>query len=320
MDAPGPLRLLAALPLGAALAWCAPAQACSVCACGDPLLSASDPAAIAGQLRLQLDTEYLRIDAGTDGVAGSTDQLTQWSTRLNVAWRPVEELSLVATLPYLTRTIRTVAGGTSSTASELTGLGDLELGARYPVWRSVQVGARRVQELALSAGATLPTGRKEARDAGGALVDPHGQLGTGAWGPFAGVHYRHELGDWSAFASLSYRARTEARYFDSTRYKFGDATLWSVHGQYLAGKALALDLGLDGRHAVADRATDETGAVDGRVAHTGGTLLSAAPAVYYNAVAGLWLFARAQLPVYKRLEGEQDVKPSVTAGVQLQVR
>lgn len=210
---PRPLRPpLAAVLAVALLAWAAPAQACSVCGCGDPLLTSSDPAAINGQLRLQLDTEYLRVDAGTDGVPGSTDQLSQWSTRLD-----------------------------------------------------------------------------------------------------------YEEGDWSAIASLSYRVRTEARYFDATRYKFGDALLWSVHGQWLATRRLALDLGLDGRRAAADRATDEAGVVDGHVVNTGGTVLSASPAVYFNASGALWLFARGQVPVVKRLDGEQDVKPSVTAGLQVQL-
>jgi hypothetical protein len=318
------MRSRFALPLLAAaaastLAWAAPARACSVCGCGDPLLSSSDPAAITGQLRLQLDTEYLGIDAGSEETPGATDQLAQWSTRLNAVWRPLDDLALSATLPYVSKTIRTVGGGATVTASDLSGLGDVELGVRWTAWRSVQVGARRVQELALSAGSTLPTGQKQAKEAG-ALIDPHGQVGTGGWGPFAGAHYRYEQGDWSAFASLSYRVRTEASYFDGTRYKFGDAVLWSVHGQYLAAKRLALDLGLDGRRAAADRATDETGAVDGHVVNTGGTVVAAAPGVYFNATGGLWLFARGQLPVVKRLEGEQDVMPTFTLGLQLQLQ
>ena len=63
------------------------ARACSVCGCGDPLLTANDPAAITGSFRLQMDTEYLRMDAGTDGRPGYTDQLTQWSYRFNAVYR-----------------------------------------------------------------------------------------------------------------------------------------------------------------------------------------------------------------------------------------
>jgi len=51
--------LNAALLLG-----CVPAHACSICGCGDPLLASNDPAAMNGRLRLQVDTEYLRMDAG----------------------------------------------------------------------------------------------------------------------------------------------------------------------------------------------------------------------------------------------------------------
>jgi hypothetical protein len=296
-----------------------PARACSVCGCGDPLLTANDPAAITGGFRLQMDTEYLRIDAGTDGRPGYTDQLTQWSYRFNAVYRPLNALSLTATLPLVSKTIHTVGFGTNVVGSDLTGLGDVELGARYAVWTSVNIGARRVQEFAVSAGTAIPTGDHNARATDGSLVDPHGQLGTGGWGPFAGVHYRLEQGDWLAYASLSYRLRTEASYFDTSKYKFGDAFLWSVHGQYLPSRRIALDLGVDGRYAKADRATAPDGTVTDPVDSTGGTVLSAAPGVYFNALGGLWLFVRGQVPFYKDLFGEQDVKPSVVTGLQFQL-
>ncbi|HET6438921.1 MAG TPA: TonB-dependent receptor [Anaeromyxobacter sp.] len=296
-----------------------PSWACSVCGCGDPLLASSDPAAINGGLRLELDTEYLRVDAGTDGQPGYTDQLTQWSYRLNAVYRPIEPLSLSLTVPLVSKAIRTVGGGTSVSDSSLTGLGDLEIGARYALWTSITIGARRVQEFAISAGSALPTGNHSARDSQGNLVDPHGQLGTGGWGPFAGIHYRFEQGDWMGFASLSYRLRTEATYFDESKYKFGDAALWSVHGQYRPTSKLALDLGVDGRYAVADRAVDPDGTVTARVENTGGTLLSLSPGVYFNALGKAWFFVRSQVPIYKHLFGEQDVRPSFTAGFQYQI-
>ena len=295
-----------------------PAQACSVCGCGDPLLAASDPAAITGQLRLQLDTEYLGVDAGTDGQPGFTDKLTQWSYRFNAVYRPFDALSLMVTLPLVSKSIHTVGGGADVTSSNLTGLGDMELAARYALWTSVNIGARRVHELALSVGTALPTGSYDARAADGSLIDPHGQLGTGGWGPFAGIHYRFEQGDWLGFASLSYKLRTEATYFDGSKYKFGDALLWSVHGQYRPVSRVALDLGIDGRYARADRATEADGALTDGVENTGGTVLAAAPGVYFNAVGSLWLFVRGQIPFYKHLLGEQDVKLSFTTGVQFQ--
>lgn len=317
ITSPAHRAALAAALAAALLAAPRPAHACSVCACGDPILSTSDPAALAGKLRLQLDVERLRVDAGTDGVPGSTDQLVQWSTRLNVAWRPAEALSLSLTVPWLHKAIEVVDASGRTTASDLSGLGDLEVGARWAAWRAAEVGARRYRELAVSAGSTLPTGKKDARGGAGDLLDPHGQVGTGGWGPTLGLHYRHEVGDFIAFLAASWRWRTEATYFDGSRYKFGDAALASLHGQYQVSRGLVLDLGLDARHAVADRATDDTGAVEPRVVNTGGGLVALAPAVYCSPGGGVWLFARAQVPVYKDLYGEQDVKPSVAAGVQV---
>lgn len=302
----------------ATLATAGPAAACSVCGCGDPLLAASDPAAITGQLRLQIDTEYLRIDAGTDGQPGYTDKLTQWSYRFNAVYRPLDALSLTATLPLLSKTIHTVGGGTDVVDSDRTGLGDLEIAARYALWRSVDLGGGRLHEFAVTAGTALPTGEHNAKAPDGSLIDPHGQLGTGGWGPFVGINYRFEQGSWLAFANLSGRLRTEATYFDSTKYKFGDALLWSVHGQYRPVRWVALDLGVDGRYAQADKATDAAGIVDAAVVNTGGTVLSAAPGVYFNTVGGLWLFVRGQIPFYESLFGGQDVLPSLTMGVQFQ--
>jgi hypothetical protein len=151
------------------------------------------------------------------------------------------------------------------------------------------------------------------------LVDPHGQLGTGGWGPFLGLHYRFEQAGWMGFADASYRFRTSGSYFDGSKYKFGDAALWSVHGQYRLLTTLAVDLGIDGRYARVDKATESGASSASSVDNTGGTLLSAAPGVYVNAVSGLWVFVRAQIPFYKNLDGEQDVKPSVAFGLQYQV-
>ena len=303
-----PSLLLASLAAGA-LTTARPARACSVCACGDPLLTSSDPAAISGRLRVQLDTEYLRVDAGNEADPSFTDELTQWSYRLNLVYRPTDALSLTATLPVVNKAMRMAGGGTSTPTSNATGLGDAELAARYALWRGVDLGIGRAQEVALTAGTSMPTGPNDL-ESGGERIDEHGQPGTGGWGPFAGLHYRFEQGSWLGFASLSGRVHSE----NGFGYTYGSALLWSAHGQWFPTKRLVLDLGLDGRHAAADTQGGET------VVNTGGTVLAAAPGVYANAAGGAWLFVRGQIPLYKSFRGEQDQLPSVVAGVQYQVR
>lgn len=302
-------RIASLLLATATLTVASPAAACSVCGCGDPLLTSSDPAAVTGHLRLQLDTEYLRLNAGNEEDPASTDELTQWSYRLNGVYRPFETLSLSATVPVVTKTIRVTGAGPAVTSSDEAGLGDLELGARWAMWRTVDLGVGRVHELALSAGSSLPTGAND-RSSGGARVDEHGQPGTGSWGPFAGLHYRFEEGHWLAFASLS--ARLHSR--NAERYTYGSALQWSVHGQYFPSRRVVLDLGVDGRRAAADEVAGET------VVNTGGTVLALAPGIYLEAAGGAWLFVRGQVPFYEQFQGAQDQLPSVVAGVQYQVR
>ncbi len=311
MSTPAPRaagRLVAAALALAAGVVSGPALACSVCACGDPLLGSSDPAAISGRLRLQLDVEYLRVDAGNEQDPAFTDELTQWSYRLNAVYRPIDALSLTATLPLVEKDMRMVGRGMSMPMSDATGLGDVEVAARYVLWRAVNLGTGRVHELAVTAGTSAPTGANDAR-AGGERIDEHGQPGTGAWGPFAGVSYRLEQGKWLGFASLSGRVRSE----NGHGYRYGSAALWSVHGQYFPTKRVVLDLGLDGRSAAAD---EGSGAA---VPNTGGTVLSIAPGVYANVVGAAWLFVRGQVPVWKDFRGAQDQLPSIVVGLQYQV-
>jgi len=312
------------MTIAAGLSYLCPstAQSCSICACGDPLLAASDPAAITGTLRLQLDAEYLRIDAGSEAQPGAIDGLTQWSYRANIVYRPVSRLALMLVAPLLDKSIHTEGTTAGHAHASQVGIGDVEVAGRYAVWRRIDFANQRVHELAVSGGTMIPTGSTDARmtDEMGAsvLVDPHGQLGTGGWGPFAGLHYRFEQSDWLAFVDASYRFRTTGSYADNSKYKFGDAVLWSLHGQYRLHPTVALDLGVDGRYARLDKATDADGNVTEKVEDTGGTVLSAAPGIYVNPGSSVWLFVRAQIPFYKDFYGEQDVKPSVSTGLQYQ--
>jgi hypothetical protein len=300
------LRL--ALVVAGLLCAARPARACSVCGAGDPLLSSSDPAALDGRLRLQLDGEYLRVEAGSDADPGAIERLTQTSVRLNVAWRALDDLALSVTLPVVTKTVERVGAGVSTRVSSATGLGDAELAARWVVWRGVNLGAGRTVEAAVSAGSSLPTGPNDLQ-ANGSRIDEHGQPGSGSFGPFAGVHASFRQGRWVSFASVSGRVRPE----NGNGYTYGPALLWSLHAQHFLLPRLALDLGLDGRWAGSDR---EGGAA---VADTGGTVLSVAPGLYVRLGQGPWLFVRGQLPVLHQLRGTQEVLPSAVMGIQVEV-
>ncbi len=295
--------LLAALLLGSPAA----ALPCSVCGCGDPQLEASDPAATSGRLRLQLESEYLAITAGSEGAPGSIDHLEQYSLRTDVVYAPLPDLSLLAQLPVVHKDLATT-GPADRPSSHLTGLGDAEVGARWVLLTRIDLGRQQRQDLAVDGGVSLPTGGNSARDASGARIDEHGQLGTGSFGPYLGLHYAFSRGDWYAFGSVSARVHTTNGY----GYQYGQALLWSAHAQRMLSARLAVSLGVDGREAWVD--LDHGRAVDS----TGGLVLAATPAAYLDVGQGFWLGARAQIPFFTSLIGQQTVGPVVTAGVQYQ--
>jgi hypothetical protein len=264
-----------------------------------------------GDLRVALDAEYLTQEAGTEGEPGSTDVLHQYALRLTGVYSPAPSLNVVVAVPFLRKKMTMDhPDGSTMPMSDLSGVGDVEVGARYFLFESVDFGARSRHGLALSLGTSIPTGENDAKDSTtGERIDEHGQLGTGAWSPYAGITYRLQQDPWSALASVTGRLRTE----NSNGYRYGNSLLWTVQGQWSPTQRVALGLALEGRSAAQDRLAG------GYVPNTGGLVLAATPSVYLNVTRNLWLNARAQLPFATRLVGEQKIGPLVLFGMAYQV-
>jgi hypothetical protein len=295
-----------ALVAAAALADVAsPAQACSVCGCGDPLVGVGQVAGPAGQFGLELDGQYLYQKAGGEA-PGTLDLLNQWSLLFTASYTPVKNLNLVVTFPWVWKDMQMeMEDGTRMSSSNLNGFGDMQVGARWFFWEDVDLGDRTRQTLSVSASTFIPTGNNSAVDADGIRIDEHGQVGTGGWGPNAGIFYRFQGDLWSAYAGVWGLYRTTNSY----GYRFGAAAMWTAVGQYQPLEWLAVSLGIDGRYAGYDQQ-------DGvNVENTGGMVLAAVPAVYARIFPGGWLLAKAQLPIATSLNGIQTIGPVVTAGL-----
>lgn len=282
----------------------ADALACSVCGCGDPLVSAENSAPSTGSVRAEFDWDYLTASAASDENPAATESLTQMSFRPVVVYSPNNRLNLVLQVP-LVRKDWTVAGGDAPEAAKPFGLGDLDLGARFFIAQTTNLAAQRRQEFAVSIGTSLPTGANDA-EVNGERIDDHAQLGTGSWGPYAGLLYALHRDPWNLTASLSGRLHST----NSFGYHYGSAMLWSVTGSYRAWDAVAFELGVDGRYAVRDTADGEF------QVNTGGLLLALSPGVRVNPAGALWLNARAQVPFAHHLYGEQTVGPTFSVGAQ----
>jgi hypothetical protein len=285
-----------------------PALACSLCACGDPLVAASDSSSDPNALRLGVESEWLTAsaDVAEDGATGH-ENVEQGTVRMVAVYSPVAALNVVVQAPLVWKTTRTTLGAERATAKQ-SGLGDLDLGARWFLYDRSDFSSMRHQTFALSAGSSLPTGANRA-EAGGVRLDEHAQLGTGAFGPYVGALYGLDQADWHGFASLTGRYRTQ----NDFGYRYGAALAWTVQAQRQLGSRFAVGLGVDGRWAVADR---DAGA---DVPHTGGLVLAAVPQLSADVGGGVWLSVRAQVPFATALRGVQDVGPTFLAGVQYRI-
>jgi hypothetical protein len=286
-----------------ALAAPGPARACSVCGCGDPLVPVGEVAGPRGQVGLSLDWQLLTQEAGGEE-PGTTDRLTQNSLVLTGSWTPVDRLNLVVQLPFVWKLMQLEQGATVSTTSDLAGLGDMQVGLRWFAVDAVSVAARTHQTLSVDAGTAVPTGSSSATS-DGVRVDEHGQLGTGAWGPYLGLFYRLQGDEWSGYAGAWGVYRTE----NGAGYRYGTAVRWTVTAQFQPAEWFAAGLGVDGRWAGAD--SDQGAAVP----DTGGLVLAAAPAAYFRIFEAVWVYAKAQVPFATALEGIQKIGPVFTVGL-----
>lgn len=280
-------------------------QACSICGCGDPLQAAGDALPVPGGFRLTLDGEYLTAKADDEGDPGRVDLLTQKTLAAGLAYSPTQDLSLTLQLPFVIKEAKGEGGSLPDESLTASGLGDLNLGFRYFLWRDADWQAKGSQAFAVSAGSYIPTGPNNLEDAG-TRIDEHDQLGAGSWAPYGGIFYALRQGSWNVTAHFTAVLHAANSY----SYRYGDALKWGLQGKYDLAENLALSLGAEGRHA--DQDNDTGLAVD----NTGGTVADLTPGLWLSPLEGFGLYSRIQIPVFTNLVGAQTVGPTVTVGTQ----
>src|SRR6185436_12140207 len=78
----------------------APARACSICGCGDPLASAGSAEILPGNFRLSLEAVYLTASAQAEDFA-STESLRQVNLNTALSYSPGGNFILTAMLPVI---------------------------------------------------------------------------------------------------------------------------------------------------------------------------------------------------------------------------
>ncbi|HEY1076738.1 MAG TPA: hypothetical protein VGE51_08610 [Fontimonas sp.] len=285
-------------PLTAALlgAGPLPALACSTCKCGDytiTLLGTEKP--YAGRIRFAADTLFRSETVGS----GVTEQETEERRlTLGLAYSFSENLTLTLQVPFVNKTLDSA----SLAAQEAEGLGDIDLGARWVLYRDGAVSGRHLA--GLNAGLRLPTA-EQVEDGNGQRLDIDVQPDAGATVPSVGGWYGYYRFPWFASVSANYFLYEEGH----QNFRGGDVALVSALAQYGITTSVALQLGLDTRHS---EKNEFSGVAD---PDSGGLLTMAFVGAAVRLGDDLLLHAGVQLPLIENLNGEQDEGNSLRLGI-----
>jgi hypothetical protein len=180
--------------------------------------------------------------------------------------------------------------------------------------------------LALSLGSYLPTGGTNIISGiTGQPIDTHAQLGTGAFGPYAGLLYNHLWDDFTFSANANVVIHTTAYTNEINsavyEYTFGTTYTGGLSVQLKATDTLAIGLAVEGRYTDSDT---EPNPNDNLVAgvptwdtpNTGGTVIDLSPSVYWNVSGDSVLYGKLQIPTITAFNGSQTLGPTYVFGTQ----
>lgn len=233
--------------LAVAISVSADARACPACKTGPPSRVHVEPSPSdtekqpvdngsflnAGDFHLDLTVEYRKWDVIDPLEAVLLDRQgrhvhnfsQEWFYHVSLAFGATDDLELSVSVPF--RDLRSVFIDDERPAligshdSDSSGLGDVEVGAR---WRLM----RDPFELYLIADVGIPTGDTHNRDRLGRRFEPEFQPGSGGWSTTLGMGVAKQRGPWSAH----FEAHHTLRFKGERDYEFGDSTQLRLGGSY----------------------------------------------------------------------------------------
>jgi hypothetical protein len=316
---------IAAIAVMAACCLATPADACSICRCGDPTFNALGTDVYAEgtwKFRVALDWERFEKEQGTfeEGALATTAATAagragreeapaaresqvenRFTTTLAYTFR--DRLNLVARLPWSSRRLTAEEGIQSS-----RDLSDPEVYGLVRLWSSeFAPGMGKRAWVSVLGGVKTPWGKNDLTQ-GGVRRDEHLQAGTGSTDLFGGLSGFYLVDPRSSlFGSAQYR-RTGTNDFG---YRYGNITLGNVGYEHRLGERGDALIELNYRYAGRDQLSSD-GLLD---PNTGGTVLYATPHLSWDLGKGVVGRLSVQIPVARNLNGEQREKTVANVGL-----
>ncbi len=220
-------------------------------------------------------------------------------------YAPSNDLTLMAMLPYIRKSMNHVSGMGAPFIERTEGIGDLELRALYTLYKSADLRHR----LLMAAGVGLPTGSID-ESMGGMRLEYPMQLGSGTFSLLPGVVYLGTAAPWSWGAEFGSNVRLGE---NSNGYRLGNRYRVSIWGARQLTNWLTVSARADGElwdniHG-ADPLLDPTDEPTKDPTLQGGKrldlLLGASLHPPEGILKGQQFFVEAGAPVYQSLDGPQ---------------
>ncbi|WP_370305858.1 hypothetical protein [Sinimarinibacterium flocculans] len=281
----------------AALLLQAPASACSTCKCGDytiSLFGAEKPF----ESRFRVGVDYVHRSEHQGDPAVLERETDEQRLLLGLSYAITGDLSVAAQIPFVRKQIR----DSDLARQQAEGLGDIDLVGRWTLLREGGVSGRHLAGVRF--GVRLPTA-EQVEDAAGERLDIDVQPDAGSTVPNLGGWYSYFRYPWFVTTTLTWFSFGDGH----QDFSPGDAVVASALAQYGLTQTLALQLGLDARHAGRNRFS---GIED---PDSGGTLAMAFGGVALRVFDELVVSAGAQVPVFDDLNGHQEEDPVLRVGL-----
>ncbi|MEY4548931.1 MAG: hypothetical protein RL685_5126 [Pseudomonadota bacterium] len=281
----------ALLVAAASLSWAARSVACGPCGSGDTTLtSAGTEQPFLGRLRSAAALRYRTDAIGVPGLDRA--RIRELRADVSTAWAVRDDLFLLASLPVLYRDVTEE----SLARNELRSIGDVELGAKWFVWRDRSFAPRWL--VATLGGVKLPTAPWRE----GAPERPlplEAQPGSGSLDLSFGASLAFFSDALSSYVSLQLREPMVAR----SELEPGRSLHASAALQYQLGEPVALrglcELRLD-------QSSRERGERD---PHSGGAIAYLGAELLLSPFSDFSLAPGARLPALQRLRGSHEEGP-----------
>lgn len=275
-------------------------------------------------LGLRLDERYTVLHSMFSGSQEVTnhdnEKETHFTTQVTAFYNINERFTIIGILPIPRRSVSvnpedTHAHEDEAQATQNEGpvhshsasgsafnISDLTIMGRYTFLRKHDFQESTL--LAFQAGVKMPTGRTDALDDTGNILDAHIQPGTGSWNFLAGLSFNYVKNRFGLSSNVLYSINTTGRAGDDD-YRFGNWLNADITAKYPVlsanGKHAFLSLGLNGEF----RGKEE---INGQIIeNTGGEVLYLAPGVQVMMSRVFIIEASLLYPFYHNLNGVEQL-------------